>query len=671
MTPFPEITDLKIWDLTLLKRYKPVFKKPIKNCSLCGLGPCKPSEKNVGICGITEDGFRARYALLDCIIGASGHTSNARRLLNDLIERLGRDTKIDIGKEVIIKMPITTLITGNVPDTFADMDCIITYIERQLVHLLSSVSFGSESDETDFASKTMHAGMLDNIAMEVADIVQISAFNMPKGRSTGLINFGMETIDINKFVVLIIGHNSVISHDIAHLLKDKRMEDRFEICGLCCSAIDSSRHGHSHDFKIIGNQSMQAEVVRTGIADVVILDTQCIKADIVNEALSAGSVVITTADETVMGTPNISSLDIDGMVNILLKDRCGFIRDKKRAAETTLGLGVRSQESGVRKKTTYYFTVPTHGLLRIGRGPVRDSEIRTIAPSIIMGEIPGIIGIFGCPEEETKGQGAKSMLFAVKGQEMNMLHSMAEEFLKRGYIVSTGGCSSIDIAKGDTFKETSDVFDSGNIINLGSCVSASHLIGACIKIASIMSHRGISGNYEEIADYIINRVGAVIILWGAFTQKAFATAVGAARLGIPVIFGYSGNKYGLHLLCNGNLQVVMDARVGDEVNVSPSPEHLLCAVKTFEEAMYTAAKFTIRANDTAAGRRIKLKNYIEFYKKTKGSLPSDVYLYIRTSYDIPHEFKQEIDVYLEQTNWKKSCIPDPTLLKRMVRGGNV
>ena len=34
-------------------------------------------------------------------------------------------------------------------------------------------------------------------------------------------------------------------------------------------------------------------------------------------------------------------------------------------------------------------------------------------------------------------------------------------------------------------------------------------IGAAIKIASIFAKRKLRGNYEEIADYILNRVGAV------------------------------------------------------------------------------------------------------------------------------------------------------------------
>ena len=56
------------------------------------------------------------------------------------------------------------------------------------------------------------------------------------------------------------------------------------------------------------------------------------------------------------------------------------------------------------------------------------------------------------------------------------------------------------------------------------------------------------GNYEEIADYVYNRVGAVGIAWGAMSQKAAAIAMGFNRLGIPVIVGPHGTKYRRMLL---------------------------------------------------------------------------------------------------------------------------
>ena len=682
-TTFPDILNLKDWDLILLKRYVPVFKKPVKTCSLCSLGPCRPLNENPGKCGISEDSFRARYALLDAVIGASAHTSNARRLLTDMINKYGGTRGINMGDVSAINTPLTTLICGIEPAVLSDMEDIISYIERQLTHLLSSVSFGSEADKDDFVSKTLHAGMLDNLAAEVTDIIQISSMNMPKGSSADIINFGIAEVDTSKFVVLIIGHNSVVSHNILHMLEEKKTANSFEICGLCCSAIDGSRHSHGHGFKIIGSQSMQLEFIKTGIADVVVLDTQCIRADIVEEAVKSGSIIIATAEETVMGLDDISGFPLESITRTLIETRSGFIGDKNKAAEAVIKIGAsRSAGSGGKgQKGQETWQMP------VGRGAIRDGEIRSVAPSVIMGEIPGIVGIFGCPEEEG-GQRAKNELETrdlrpetrgfvfqpgVRGLKSGITHNMADEFLKRGYIVSTGGCASIDAARGGIFKKTSDIFDGGNITNLGSCVSISHLIGACIKITKIMSHREINGNYEEIADYIINKVGAVIILWGAFTQKAFATAVGAARLGIPVIFGPRGRYYGLHLVKSEQETSVIDARTGNEVKTHVLPECLLYSVQNFEEALYTAAKLTMRHNDTPSGRRTKLKNYIELYKGApvkrgaKDTLPEDIHFYVRTNYDIPEGMGDEINPILEQNNWQLSSIPDPTFLKRIVR----
>src|SRR3990170_4766700 len=689
-SPFPDIFSFRRWDFILLERYKPLFRKPDKTCHLCGLGPCRPltnlflaeakglplashsfvkgkpikspqpdfakggNEEGLGKCGIDETGFKARAALLDAVIGASGHISHAARLLEDLIIKFGEDCPVGAGLPTNIPTPITTLITGSKPKNIGELKEMLAYIERQLVHLLSSINFGTEASPEDFVSKMLHAGMLDNLAMELADIAQISAMNMPKGESNSkLINIGLETIDISKPVILIIGHNSFVAHEIMHLVEDRRLKDNIEVCGLCCAASDGARH--SHDFKIIGNQASQLDVIKSGIADVVILDTQCIRPDIVEEAGKVGSIIIATTQETALGLRNLTDMPSDIGVAHIINNCTGVILDKKKAAEAAINIAVRSQKSEVRRKTTSHLPPPTSGFLRIGRGPIRDSEIRGVAPSIVMGEIPGIIGIFGCPEER------KSQKSGVRSQELE-IKKIAEEFLKRGYIVSTGGCVSMDVANGDLFKDNPDSFDSRNLTNLGSCVSASHLIGACIKIAQIMCHRKLEGNYEEIADYIINRVGAVVILWGGFTQKAFSSALGMARLGIPVIFGPKFKNYGMHLIGREGEWLVNDARLGDTVLAGPVPQNLLCLAETAGDALSLAAKLCMRANDTSAGRKVKLKNYIELYKQNSGLMPEDISLFIRTHYDIPEGLEDEIRPILKNRNWQPAFIPDPTIL---------
>lgn len=673
MTAYPDIFDIRKWDQILLKRYQPIFQGVDKTCYLCGLGYCKPTSPasnplfnkegawgvkgELGKCGIDEVGFKARETLLHVLIGTAGHTSHAVRLVEHLIDKFGNECSVNAGAHVTTATPITTLITGCKPKKLLEFKTILIYIQGQITHLLSSISFGTEASPEDFVSKMLHAGMLDNLAMEAADIAQISVMNMPKGESNSkIVPIGLETIDISKPVALIIGHNSSIGHELMHLLEEKGIKDSIEVCGLCCAASDGIRH--SHGFKIVGNQASQLSVVQSGIADVVVLDTQCIRADIVQEARKVNSLVIATTQETALGLKDLTNIPLDNALDYILNNGTGIMLDKQKAAELALKAVVRKirgNGQGARGNPNSF--------LRIGRGPIRDSEIREVAPSIVMGEIPGMIGIFGCPEGENSESETQKL---------------AEEFIKRGYIVSTAGCVSMDIAKNrgqwsgangqnreNLFKNNPDSFDSGNLINLGSCVSASHFISACIKIANIVCHRKIEGNYEEIADYILNRVGAVVILWGGFTQKTLSAALGMARLGIPVIFGRRFKNYGIHLIGKGDKWHITDARLGDTVQIGPVPQNLLCCAETIETALPLAAKLCMRPNDTTEGRKIKLKNYIDLYKKYINHIslfPDDINLFIRTYYDIPEDMTQELRPFLENKGWQPVFIPDPTIL---------
>lgn len=213
-------------------------------------------------------------------------------------------------------------------------------------------------------------------------------------------------------------------------------------------------------------------------------------------------------------------------------------------------------------------------------------------------------------------------------------------------------------------------FDAGCLVNVGSCVANAHISGAAIKIASIFAKRRLRANYKEIADYILNRVGAVGIAWGAMSQKAASIASGFWRLGVPVIVGPHGAKYRRMLLGRRDREkdwYVYDARTGKRVYVGPVPEHLFYAAETMEEALVMAAKLCMRANDTTKGRAIKLTHYIDLHKKFFGKMPDDIHLFVRREADIPITMKDEILRVLKEKGWKEMEIPDPTLLEEMVR----
>ena len=185
-------------------------------------------------------------------------------------------------------------------------------------------------------------------------------------------------------------------------------------------------------------------------------------------------------------------------------------------------------------------------------------------------------------------------------------------------------------------------------------------------MANIFASLPLRGNYEVIADYILNRIGAVGLAWGAYSQKAAAIATGCNRLGIPVVLGPKGINYRRLFLSNNEEDdwTVMDGREKKLVDTGePSPEHLLTVVESKERAIVTLAKLCIRKNDTPQGRQIKLTHYISLYKQYLGTLPDDLHLYIRKTSDIPIFYKKEVIPYLEKVGWKeKQVLSLPTLI---------
>jgi len=737
-TPFPSLTTLREWDMKLLQRYKPFYLPFCDVCCLCTFGKCDLTGGKRGACGIDMAAQQSRIVLLACCIGAATHIGHARHLVEHLIEKYGRRMPLDVGGlNVEVEAPVTRLVCGIKPQTLGDLEEVLDYLETQVTHLLSVTHTGQEGYNLDFESKVFHAGMIDQVGMEVADIAQIAAYGFPKADPDApLVGLGYGTINIEKPVILCIGHNVVPSVGIVDYIKENGLDGEVEVCGLCCTAHDTTRYYNRA--KIVGPISWQLRFIRSGVPDVVVLDEQCIRTDALYEAQNVKAIVITASEKNCMGLPNRTNDPADAIVEDLLSGKipgalildpekvgevavkaalkvapmrkkfkaipevsdvvqkakeCRQCGDCRRACpqdlpipqamkmagngsleklaelyDSCIGCG-RCEEACPVKLQIHSFIIKAGEKklkeetykVRAGRGPIQDVEIRNVGSPIVLGEIPGVVAFVGCANYPKGGI---------------EVAEMCREFASRRYIVVTSGCAAMSAAmckneEGKTiYEEFSGEFAAGGVVNVGSCVSNSHIAGAAIKIASIFAKRNLRANYEEIADYILNRVGAVGVAWGAMSQKAAAIAAGFWRLGVPVIVGPHGSKYRRMLLGRADKEedwYVYDARTGEKVYSGPTPEHLFIAAETREEAMVKAAKLCMRPNDTTKGRSIKLTHYIDLHKRFYGTLPDDIHLFVRTMADIPVTMKDEIINVLEQKNWKEKAIPDPTLLPRMVR----
>lgn len=734
-TPYPSITDLRAWDHRLLQRYEPFYSPFCDMCCLCTFGKCDLTKGKKGSCGIDIRSQQGKIVLIACLMGAACHATHARHIVNYLIEKKGRDYPIHLGEEIELEAPLIRLVAGIKPKKLGDLEEVLDYIERQITHLLSATATGQEESYIDFESKALHAGMVDNVAMEVADIAQISALRFPKGDPDApLVDLGMGVIDKTKPVILCVGHNVAPGSEIINYLEQSGIYGSVEVAGICCTAHDLTRY--STGAKIVGPLSRQLIFVRSGVADVMILDQECIRTDIIDEAKKVETRVITTIDQVCAGLPDMTKSPIESIVKELVSGSVPavLIHDPAKAGEVAVKVALEiapsrrakiiSDEQEVldavlrcracgrcrrncpidlsideavyasheknfdllaqiydqcllcgRCESECPEHIPIVSAIRVaavekirdekykvrsGRGPIKDTEIRKVGRPIVMGEIPGVIAFVGCANYPN---GNKELV------------EMADEFAKRRYIIVASGCAAMDIARykdenGQTlYEKYAGDFDAGCILNTGSCVSNAHIIGAAVKIANIFANRKLRGNFEEIADYVLNRIGAVAIAWGAQHQKAASIATGANRLGIPVILGPQGVKYRRAYLGRADKKenwTVYNARTGKEVYVGPAPEHLLYVTESKEEAIVTAARLVMRPNDTNKGRMIKLSHYIDLHQKLYGILPEDLHLFVRTEADLPLTMKDQLLKMLKKRGWEPMELPDPTLLERQI-----
>lgn len=725
-TPMPELPDLRNWDMRLLKTYKPFYAPMCDLCCFCTYGKCDLTGDKKGACGIDISAQQARIVLLACCMGMSAHGAHGRHVLHYLIEKYGRDYKINLGDQILVEAPHIRTVLGLKPETLGDLEKAIEYVESQLIHLVSSLHTGQEGSALDYESKALHAGMLDHVALEVCDIAEIVGFGYPTSRAdTPLVGLGWGAVDRTKPVILLIGHNPVTAIPIVDYINANGLQDKVEVAGICCTAQEVIRY--SDRAKVVGPLSRQLFFIRCGIADVIVTDEQCVRCDMPEEARKVGTALIATNDKICYGLEDVTKKEANEIVKEMVDNgKQTLIFDPEKAAEVAVrvalelapkrnkvltkpeevpdlakdhrlcnlcsqvcpnllpvGDAIEAAKNGNLQPLVDVFNrcigcgkcdqeCPRHvpiirmmqaaaswesWKLRVGRGPIMDVEIRKVGAPIVLGTIPGIIAIVGCsnyPEEITE------------------VAEIAEEFAKRKYIVVLSGCAAMVAGmkkdkEGKTlYEKYPPDFDAGGILNVGSCVANSHITGAAMKVANIFATLPLRGNYEVIADYILNRVGACGLAWGPYSQKAAAIATGCNRLGIPVVIGPHGSKYRRLYMSRKEEDdwTVMDGREKKLVNTEePSPEHLITVVESKERAMVTIAKLCIRKNDTAQGRQLKLTHYIALHKQYLGTLPDDIHLFVRKATDIPIFYKKEVMAHLEKVGWKeKPVLTLPTLI---------
>ncbi|MCX8125593.1 MAG: acetyl-CoA decarbonylase/synthase complex subunit alpha, partial [Dehalococcoidia bacterium] len=335
-TPMPSLPDLRNWDMRLLKTYKPFYAPFCDLCCFCTFGKCDLTGSNRGACGIDIATQQARFFLLDTVMGLSAHGAHGQHVIDYLIEKYGADYKINLGDQVLVEAPIIRTVLGLKPETLGDLKKAVEYAQHELINLVSSLHTGMEGSSLDYESKALHAGMLDHVVMEAADIAQIVGFKYPTSvAETPLVGLGWGAVDKNKAVVLCIGHNPVTALPIVDYVNANNLQDQVEVVGICCTAQELGRY--SKAAKIIGPLSRELFFLRCGIADCVVTDEQCIRCDTPVEAAKQGAGMIATSDKVCYGLENLTEKTPDEIVSAMVNDgKQVLILDPDKAAEVAV-----------------------------------------------------------------------------------------------------------------------------------------------------------------------------------------------------------------------------------------------------------------------------------------------------------------------------------------------
>ncbi len=636
-------------------------------------------------------------------------------------------------------MVAVSLNNGLKPETLEDLTKALSYVEMQITHLVSSTHTGQEGGNLDYENKALFAGLMDMVGMEICDIAQISALDMPRSsEDTTLVDIGWRSADAEKPVILTIGHAVMPSKEVLDYLDIHDLYDDVEVCGICCTAIDNTRI--SDAARVIGPLSQQLFYIRSGIADLIITDEQCIRCDVPQEATAAGSALIATSDKVSYGLEDVTDRDPDDIVDMIVNDKKQvLLMDPEKVAEVATKAAIKLRPTRTKElldeervielaqdcnrcamcervcanllevskavhaagagdiellRKLYYSCVgcgkcdqecpegipiikmmqavasPETFKMRTGRGAAHELDVRHVGGALGQGTVAegstsvvsrmkkteldfgggrwaGIVAFVGCSHSP--------------GQED--IAEMAEELARRKYIVLLTGCSAMmasmkrDENGLNVYEKYPADYFGGGVLNIGSFVSNPHIVGLAIKVAQVFGGFPLRANFEFLADYVLHRIGAVGVAWGAYSQKATSIASGANIFGIPVILGPTGAKYRRLLLSEDQEghYPVGDIRSGKVTDVGrPYPEHLITVVESKEKALVSIAKMCLRNLDRGPMRPMKLYHYIDLHKKYIGGLPDDLPLHVRSHTDIPLAFKREVMEFLDEKGWQPS-----------------
>ncbi|MCP4716141.1 MAG: hypothetical protein GY868_13575, partial [Deltaproteobacteria bacterium] len=543
---------------------------------------------------------------------------------------------------------------------------------------------------------------------------------------------GLGTVDKCKPVLAFFGDDFLpIFYSVGQLEEDG-LDDGVEITGLGNAGLELVRMYPAG--KVLTTTPKAVKAVRAGIPDLIVVSESCCTQQVVAQALKSGIPVVAVGPCASYPVPDRSDEPADDLVARLRKGEgfavhamdkgagvvSGFFKDfagkmgkgpeagvidKARQACTScdlcfhecplsLTIGPALKGSDNVTLTDLYDrchfcgqceaacpeNIPVMDCLlaaseekiaadnyrmRPGRGPLSHLEFRDLTFGLMLGgNGPAMVALLGC------GQ--------YPGSEQDMA-DIAEELLNRNCVVMTAGCGASDISRkleektGKSLPENyPNMATLKGLVNCGGCAGDAHIMSAIYKLSQLGGGISVKGNFDQQADYIMNRAPFTVLLWGAASEKMYTKAAGFARIGARVVVGPTGFTFPRMLVGNKYERenwTMYDGFGEGEREVDPTPAHLILPVETKEEALTMILKYSFTTCDLRDSRLSSLDNYTGVYQKYFGELPDDWNYFIRSQLEI-HVMKRMkfLKILREKYGWD---IEGATVKRVKDRNGNL
>jgi len=530
MIKYAEEQNLEtVWDRFEAMQPQCGFGKLGLCCRHCSMGPCRIDPfgegPQVGVCGADADTITARHIARMIAGGSAAHSDHGRTVVHTLqlaVDKPDSAYKIKNRDKLLALAEIYSINTkdrdimdvasdlvseakkefgrqdGNIvmasiaPEDrvslWKDLGIMPRSIDREVVETLHRTTMGVDAEYRHIIKQGMRTALADGwggsmLATEIQDVL----FGIPNPLKSSA-NFGV--LDREKVNILVHGHEPALSDVIAEISLSDEMQKKavdagasgVNIAGICCTANEIlMRHG----IPIAGSFLQQELAIMTGVADIMIVDVQCVMPGLRYVSECFHTELVTTSQKA----------KIPGVKHVEFHEK-----DAERTAREIIELAIENYAN--RKEDVEFLPTEQEPLIAGFTaesvfnflGGTYRATYKPLNNAIIEGRLRGAAGVIGCSNPNVDYESGHIQ--------------MVKELIANDVLVVVTGCNAISCAKhgllqpesafkyaGEGLQEICRAVGIPPVLHMGACVDNSRILRV---LTNIVAQGGLGNDISDL-----------------------------------------------------------------------------------------------------------------------------------------------------------------------------